>query len=149
MSDIQEMLHNWWVQLCVVVATCLMIIASLSRWGWATITCKVREFISWLYILLSNLEAIVLVLFFFFLMRRRPPRSTLFPYTTLFRSYTCYLIVPRKSKTLKLFWEVPIKGRLITEATPNFFCWHAPHRIDQRQRDTGTKNNMNNKINMN
>src|SRR5437868_14674771 len=27
------------------------------------------------------------VLFFFFLMIRRPPRSTLFPYTTLFRSY--------------------------------------------------------------
>src|SRR5436305_4482009 len=25
---------------------------------------------------------------FFFLMRRRPPRSTLFPYTTLFRSTT-------------------------------------------------------------
>src|SRR5256885_3753312 len=29
---------------------------------------------------------ISLVLFFFFLMIRRPPRSTLFPYTTLFRS---------------------------------------------------------------
>src|SRR5438445_11336026 len=27
-------------------------------------------------------------LVFFFLMIRRPPRSTLFPYTTLFRSYT-------------------------------------------------------------
>src|SRR5258708_23355559 len=27
-------------------------------------------------------------MFFFFLMIRRPPRSTLFPYTTLFRSYT-------------------------------------------------------------
>src|SRR3712207_7969024 len=27
-----------------------------------------------------------IVLFFFFLMIRRPPRSTLFPYTTLFRS---------------------------------------------------------------
>ena len=26
------------------------------------------------------------MLFFFFLMIRRPPRSTLFPYTTLFRS---------------------------------------------------------------
>src|SRR5436190_16812076 len=26
-------------------------------------------------------------LYFFFLMIRRPPRSTLFPYTTLFRSY--------------------------------------------------------------
>src|SRR5471030_3490343 len=29
---------------------------------------------------------IVLLFFFFFLMIRRPPRSTLFPYTTLFRS---------------------------------------------------------------
>src|SRR5215216_6811503 len=29
---------------------------------------------------------LLLFLFFFFLMIRRPPRSTLFPYTTLFRS---------------------------------------------------------------
>src|SRR5436189_3097711 len=29
------------------------------------------------------------VMFFFFLMIRRPPRSTLFPYTTLFRSPNC------------------------------------------------------------
>src|SRR3990170_6367577 len=29
----------------------------------------------------------MLFFFFFFLMIRRPPRSTLFPYTTLFRSY--------------------------------------------------------------
>src|SRR5258708_39950176 len=29
---------------------------------------------------------LLLVLLFFFLMIRRPPRSTLFPYTTLFRS---------------------------------------------------------------
>src|SRR2546425_7863675 len=28
----------------------------------------------------------IVLLFFFFLMIRRPPRSTLFPYTTLFRS---------------------------------------------------------------
>src|SRR2546425_8465842 len=33
--------------------------------------------------------------FFFFLMIRRPPRSTLFPYTTLFRSYV--LIEPSSS----------------------------------------------------
>src|SRR6266571_8581993 len=33
--------------------------------------------------------SVVLLFFcFFFLMIRRPPRSTLFPYTTLFRSYT-------------------------------------------------------------
>src|SRR5258708_20425953 len=31
-------------------------------------------------------SAVRSVLFFFFLMIRRPPRSTLFPYTTLFRS---------------------------------------------------------------
>src|SRR2546421_5912309 len=31
----------------------------------------------------------LIVLFFFFLMIRRPPRSTLFPYTTLFRSRVC------------------------------------------------------------
>src|SRR5256885_17013857 len=30
-------------------------------------------------------------LFFFFLMIRRPPRSTLFPYTTLFRSRSSWL----------------------------------------------------------
>src|SRR5690242_21624413 len=29
---------------------------------------------------------LVFLIFFFFLMIRRPPRSTLFPYTTLFRS---------------------------------------------------------------
>src|SRR5256885_2760706 len=32
------------------------------------------------------------VFFFFFLMIRRPPRSTLFPYTTLFRSLVVRLI---------------------------------------------------------
>src|SRR5216684_6086752 len=36
-----------------------------------------------LYLLLE------IVLSFFFLMIRRPPRSTLFPYTTLFRSRAC------------------------------------------------------------
>src|SRR5690349_24983901 len=33
-----------------------------------------------------RLLLLLLFLFFFFLMIRRPPRSTLFPYTTLFRS---------------------------------------------------------------
>src|SRR5256885_9952041 len=31
-------------------------------------------------------DGLISVFFFFFLMIRRPPRSTLFPYTTLFRS---------------------------------------------------------------
>src|SRR2546430_10110551 len=32
----------------------------------------------------------LIIFFFFFLMIRRPPRSTLFPYTTLFRSPPAY-----------------------------------------------------------
>src|SRR5256885_17270591 len=36
----------------------------------------------WFYVYILSF----LFLFFFFLMIRRPPRSTLFPYTTLFRS---------------------------------------------------------------
>src|SRR2546422_10784009 len=41
--------------------------------------------------------------FFFFLMIRRPPRSTLFPYTTLFRSPRCRGLCARK------FADVPAK----------------------------------------
>src|SRR6266511_6352437 len=47
--------------------------------------------------------------FFFFLMMRRPPRSTLFPYTTLFRS--CW-------------FKVTVRGQMgyagMTRSFPNF-----------------------------
>src|SRR5256884_9237910 len=43
----------------------------------------------------------ILYFFFFFLMIRRPPRSTLFPYTTLFRSLSFIL-----SRLVFLFLEV-------------------------------------------
>src|SRR2546430_13589416 len=39
--------------------------------------------------------AVSLSFFFFFLMIRRPPRSTLFPYTTLFRSRRSPRRIPR------------------------------------------------------
>src|SRR2546429_3875512 len=39
-----------------------------------------------MYVCLSIYSECSLFFFFFFLMIRRPPRSTLFPYTTLFRS---------------------------------------------------------------
>src|SRR2546426_8913611 len=39
-----------------------------------------------MFILYSVCHSRLSLLFFFFLMIRRPPRSTLFPYTTLFRS---------------------------------------------------------------
>src|SRR6266478_7034711 len=37
-------------------------------------------------------------IFFFFLMIRRPPRSTLFPYTTLFRSFGGRIAVARATE---------------------------------------------------
>src|SRR2546430_10389097 len=42
------------------------------------------------------------IFLFFFLMIRRPPRSTLFPYTTLFRSraYALYRFLPNRVKIL-------------------------------------------------
>src|SRR5476649_3050935 len=43
-------------------------------------------FIHNLSISLKSFFCLIIVSFFFFLMIRRPPRSTLFPYTTLFRS---------------------------------------------------------------
>src|SRR5687768_18613697 len=41
-------------------------------------------------------------IFFFFLMIRRPPRSTLFPYTTLFRSPNPFLMDFRESVVQRL-----------------------------------------------
>src|SRR3712207_9047710 len=44
------------------------------------------------------------LLFFFFLMIRRPPRSTLFPYTTLFRSTTRPQIKLTEGVTRRIEW---------------------------------------------
>src|SRR3712207_7250438 len=53
----------------------------------------------------------MLILFFFFLMIRRPPRSTLFPYTTLFRSLLDELRDrPLRVDRLKEF-QVPLHER--------------------------------------
>src|SRR5258708_36879196 len=46
--------------------------------------------------------------FFFFLMIRRPPRSTLFPYTTLFRSTGPLCGNAAKAKEV-LGWEAKVK----------------------------------------
>src|SRR5256885_13371909 len=46
-----------------------------------------------------------LFFFFFFLMIRRPPRSTLFPYTTLFRSWGSSKRAPNVGRGLSLTYE--------------------------------------------
>src|SRR3970282_2772497 len=56
--------------------------------------------------MLSVTFATKLSCFFFFLMIRRPPRSTLFPYTTLFRSLSADDIGPgRLQIAAKESWE--------------------------------------------
>src|SRR3712207_9191856 len=45
----------------------------------------------------------------FFLMIRRPPRSTLFPYTTLFRSQLDALVIQGNGASPKLLAEAGIK----------------------------------------
>src|SRR5258708_18040119 len=47
------------------------------------------------------------ILFLFFLMIRRPPRSTLFPYTTLFRSRKTRSPKPFRRKCSLILWSVP------------------------------------------
>src|SRR3712207_8129188 len=50
----------------------------------------------------------MLYLFFFFLMIRRPPRSTLFPYTTLFRSHydTDIGILNKQDSATQIQWSI-------------------------------------------
>src|SRR5438445_10849693 len=63
-----------------------------------------------------------LVLVFFFLMIRRPPRSTLFPYTTLFRSVTmCCLIDPSFAWDCLGMVAILLEGR--RRRKPPGLCW--------------------------
>src|SRR6266404_7007403 len=49
----------------------------------------------------------ITVIFFFFLMIRRPPRSTLFPYTTLFRSRGAHWLRPRADRRVLVRARAP------------------------------------------
>src|SRR5437870_8438780 len=62
--------------------------------------------------------------FFFFLMIRRPPRSTLFPYTTLFRS-------PLRATSLIRTFS-PKHGRLLAKQGPVSNCCEQSDRKSTR-----------------
>src|SRR5256885_17220894 len=70
------------------------------------------------YIIHLCLRVHLLIFFFFFLMIRRPPRSTLFPYTTLFRSQGLgqmnFLTSPITHLVIPKFWAVRV-GQLDTD----------------------------------
>src|SRR2546430_8869410 len=55
-----------------------------------------------LCLFLFVLYCIIVFFFFFFLMIRRPPRSTLFPYTTLFRSVEVVLVDDREARRMAI-----------------------------------------------
>src|SRR3712207_7813498 len=59
----------------------------------------------------------VLLFHFFFLMIRRPPRSTLFPYTTLFRSEAWRSPVGSNVSFVPLHANVPLTGAPSTART--------------------------------
>ena len=59
---------------------CVFVVVIVEDSLVVVIVCVCRLFLFFVVVLF------VFVFFFFFLMIRRPPRSTLFPYTTLFRS---------------------------------------------------------------
>src|SRR5262249_40456375 len=86
--------------------------------------------------LLPLLTALALLLriphpcfFFFFLMIRRPPRSTLFPYTTLFRSLERSSISFREGQSyykISTPWKGCLKGAEL-DTVVNTLNWDEPH----------------------
>src|SRR2546430_5841032 len=79
-------------------------------------------------------------LFFFFLMIRRPPRSTLFPYTTLFRSNwqnpwgTLKSISAYRGTRLK--WVEDVDGSPITEL--DYYKEVDHYQVSQELQQSGT-----------
>src|SRR2546422_8533352 len=71
-------------------------------------------FVLFFLIFFYLLSSYVISLFFFFLMIRRPPRSTLFPYTTLFRSIPA---ANRSQLVFQAFRPFPMGGQRSEEHT--------------------------------
>src|SRR2546429_6962734 len=57
---------------------------------------------------------------FFFLMIRRPPRSTLFPYTTLFRSDQLETLL-RQPDAPNLYWSLTVLPKPFADLQPSLY----------------------------
>src|SRR5947208_7596650 len=64
-----------------------------------------------------------LFIFFFFLMIRRPPRSTLFPYTTLFRSHDVVAV------------DQELHGLIAERPVLSTWCPFSTVRVDRRSEE--------------
>src|SRR3989454_9448757 len=74
------------------------------------------------FFFISCLGPLLLLVLFFFLMIRRPPRSTLFPYTTLFRSRGAGRVKSRASRWLG--WLLALVGVGLALKFLTGFPWH-------------------------
>src|SRR2546430_8889143 len=86
----------------------------------------------------------LLIYFFFFLMIRRPPRSTLFPYTTLFRS-------PLRSRAALLEFDINQRTTDIVEATlarlpkiigMGIYIWNTQLRSEEHTSELQSQSNL-------
>src|SRR6266581_7165679 len=82
--------------------------------------------------------------FFFFLMIRRPPRSTLFPYTTLFRSDANWRM-PRCRRISHSRWGLDRKSTRLNSSHPSIsyavFCLKKKKTNNAETHHTVTKKN--------
>src|SRR5438105_6371720 len=105
-----------------------------------------------LYVCLVLCFVCSFVFFFFFLMIRRPPRSTLFPYTTLFRSPpVCVSISAERCSTRRFFLWADRIDRKSTRLNSSHewisyavFCLKKKKKI-KKKRQTTQKSNIVNK----
>src|SRR5260370_27151890 len=81
-------------------------------------------------------------MYFFFLMIRRPPRSTLFPYTTLFRSQTSHVPeAPRMVSVHKLVQDLATLIRY--QLPPNVQLMDAHHARRSEEHTSELQSHLN------
>src|SRR5215813_13987056 len=84
-----------------------------------------KEFSSSAFVMSTSSGSIVRLMLFFFLMIRRPPRSTLFPYTTLFRSLKAMPSSVSPGPTIRIFSTRPSRSEEHTselQSRPHLVC---------------------------
>src|SRR2546430_12425284 len=82
-----------------------------------------------------------MILSFFFLMIRRPPRSTLFPYTTLFRSMA-HPPVSRSLRRLQTCQGVTSPADARPASTPECPQWNNCSRSEEHTSELQSQSNL-------
>src|SRR5690606_41990141 len=82
------------------------------------------------------------VSYLFFLMQRPPPRSTLFPYTTLFRSHD-HEGQPLQYARFSLRWKpCPYRRKFLYESQPHPLDFHKEIRSEEHTSELQSRENL-------